>query len=151
MAAGYSKRSLTQKLGLKEGYIIVLLNHPEDYGQLLHPIPNGSSVYDTLQKDSDFIQIFTKEKNELEKLFPEAKKSLKPNGSLWISWPKKSSGNTVIARKKTTKQSPTISDLNENIIREVGLANGLVDVKVIAVDENWSGLKFVYRIKDRAN
>jgi len=85
--------------------------------------------------DYDFIQVFVRGKQELESIFPLAARMLTPNGSLWVSWPK---GKSKI---------PT--DLNENIVREVGLSLGLVDVKVVAVDEDWSGLKFVYRLKDR--
>lgn len=81
------------------------------------------------------IQYYTDSRSDLEKTFPLLKKSLAPDCALWISWPKASSG------KKT--------DLNENVVREIGLKNGLVDVKVIAVDEVWSGLKFVFRLKDR--
>jgi hypothetical protein len=83
----------------------------------------------------DFVQFFTKERAELEAEFPALKQAIASNGSLWISWPKKA--------------SKVATDLNENIVREVGLAHGLVDVKVCAVDEIWSGLKFVFRVKDR--
>ncbi len=84
----------------------------------------------------DFIQLFVTQRADLKHRFKDAKKCLARNGSLWISWPKKASG--------------TPTDLNENSIREIGLGIGLVDVKVCAVDETWSGLKFVYRLKDRA-
>lgn len=153
--AGYLQKSLTQKLGIKEGHIISLLNAPDEYGLQLFPIPPGCSIYDKLIEPADFIQYFSKSKADLNKAFPDLKKYLKPAGSLWISWPKKSAKPSVIARSETTRscarrvQSRPKSDLNENIIREIGLANGLVDVKVIAVDEVWSGLKFVYRLSDR--
>ena len=81
------------------------------------------------------IHYYTDTKSDLEKQFPSLKKLLAPDATLWISWPKAASG----------KQT----DLNENIVRDIGLKYGLVDVKVIAVDEIWSGLKFVYRLKDR--
>ncbi len=83
----------------------------------------------------DFVHYFVQQRDELTKIFPQLATIIKPNGMIWISWPKGSS------RIET--------DLNENIIRDIGLANGLVDVKVIAVDDEWSGLKFVYRLKDR--
>lgn len=136
MAAGYSHKSLTEKLGIKPSSSVILLNHPEDYGHLLFPLPESCSVFDELQEQADLIQFFTKSKDELEKMFPKLKNYLKPTASLWISWPKGSS------KVKT--------DLNESIVQKIGLENGLVDVKVIAVDETWSGLKFVFRLKDRS-
>ncbi len=135
MNAGYSKKTLSQKLGIKQGYIISLINPPEDYGHLLFPIPPDCSIFDELIEPSDIIQYFASGKETFKKDFTKLKSKLKQDGSLWISWPKGSS------KIKT--------DLNENVIREIGLAEGLVDVKVIAVDEKWSGLKFVYRVKDR--
>lgn len=137
MTAGYSGKPLSQKLGIKATSTVTLVNAPEDYGHLLFPVPEGCSIYDTLTEVSDIIQFFATDKATLEKEFPNVKSKLKPNGFLWISWPKR------------TAKPPIPSDLNENIIREIGLENGLVDVKVIAVDETWSGLKFVYRVKDR--
>jgi hypothetical protein len=86
-------------------------------------------------KDLDFIHVFVKNQNALTTAFEYSRK-MKPNGMLWVSWPKKTSG------------VPT--DVNENLVRDVGLAAGLVDVKICAVDEIWSGLKFVYRLKDRS-
>ncbi len=135
MVAGYSQKTLTQKLGIKQGYIISLINSPEDYGHLLFPIPPDCSVFDDLIEPSDTIQYFASDKTNLEKDFRKLRGNLKKDGSLWISWPKKSS------KVKT--------DLDENNVREIGLKEGLVDVKVIAVNEKWSGLKFVYRIQDR--
>src|SRR5205807_793877 len=91
-----------------------------------------------LQNDKwDFIQYFSKSQEDLKEKFPLLKKALLKNGMLWISWPKGAYCNFVG------------SDLNENIIRDIGLENGLVDIKVIAVGEEWSGLKFVFRLKDR--
>jgi hypothetical protein len=83
----------------------------------------------------DFIQFFSSRRSHLDEQFPKLKASLSPSGMLWVSWPKGSSG------------VPT--DLTENVVRDIGLTNGLVDVKVCAVDETWSGLKFVFRLKDR--
>ena len=130
MSAGYSKRSLAEKLGIKEGMRTLLLNEPKGYEGTL-------SVAAKKKIDGlfDFMQFFTADKSELEKNFPKLKKALAQAGMLWISWPK---GSSKVA-----------TDLNENIVREIGLKNGLVDVKVCAVDETWSGLKFVYRTRDR--
>ena len=133
--AGYSKTPLVQKLGLKAGQKAVVLNAPRGYRQTLGALPEGASVVESLSSESEFIHLFTTERGELEGKFAGLKRKLAPHGTLWISWPKG-------AAKMET-------DLNENIVREIGLKNGLVDVKVCAVDEVWSGLKFVYRLKDR--
>lgn len=133
--AGYSKRSLVEKLGLKTGFKAHIINPPENYGETLGELPPGVTVTGTLAGPLDFIQFFTTARVDLEAQFTILKQSLTPTGMLWVSWPKKAS------KLKT--------DLDENIIREIGLAHGLVDVKVCAVDEQWSGLKFIYRLKDR--
>ena len=134
---GYSKRSLAEKLGIKPHGCVVVLNKPPQYEELVAPLPVGTTITEALFKDSAFIHFFVTEKSVLEKRFAKLKKHLKEDGILWISWPKGSS------------KIPT--DLNENSIRDIGLAHGLVDVKVCDVDEDWSGLKFVYRLVDRKN
>jgi hypothetical protein len=131
--AGYSKRSLVEKLGIREGAEILIVHAPLDYDQALSPLPSGVLQKKKLIQSLEFIQFFTKQKKELLKEFPKLKKHLRPKGILWISWPKGSS------KVKT--------DLNENIVREIGLANGMVDIKVCAVDEIWSGLRFAFRLK----
>ena len=88
-----------------------------------------------LEGPLDFIHFFTRKREDLEEGFPRLKRELSQKGMLWVSWPKGSS------RVET--------DLDENVVREVGLKNGLVDVKICAVDETWSGMKFVYRLRDR--
>jgi hypothetical protein len=133
--AGYSKKSLVTKLGIKPGTRIHFAKPPPNYDRTLGELPAAVEIADKLDDSLDFVQFFTQERTELEAEFPVLKQAIAYDGSLWISWPKKAS------KVKT--------DLNENIVREVGLANGLVDVKVCAVDEIWSGLKFVYRVKDR--
>ncbi len=132
----YSKKSLLQKLGIKEGMNICILNEPDNYKESLGKIPYAPPAYQNDNEPYDFVHFFTKSQELLKEEFPKLKKSLKKNGMIWISWPK---GACNIA-----------TDLNENIIRTIGLKNGLVDVKVISIDEVWSGLKFVYRLKDRA-
>jgi hypothetical protein len=129
--AGYSKRSLPEKLGIKEGTEIRIVNSPPDYDQTLIPLPKGVSRASKLKPSMGFIQFFTKQRSELLKKFPDLMKHLAPKGILWISWPKGSS------KVKT--------DLNENVVRDIGLANGMVDIKVCAVDEIWSGLRFAFR------
>ena len=134
MVAGYSKKPLAEKLGMKEGFRIIIINPPRDYLNTLE-IPRRAIVTNQLQGPLDFIQFFTKLRNELEVQFPDLRRELLKGGMLWISWPKGS--------------SKVETDLNEGIVREIGLKNGLVDVKVCAIDEVWSGLKFVYRRNDR--
>lgn len=133
--AGYSKRSLVEKLGIKPGYKIHIANSPEGYGKTLGKLPEKTVVARSLDSSCDFIHFFTTDRAELESGFPKLKKHLASAGMLWISWPKGAS------KIKTA--------VNENIAREIGLQNGLVDVKVCAVDDVWSGLKFVFRLKDR--
>ncbi len=133
--AGYSEKSLVQKLGIKSGMRLIILNAPEDYDTTLGRLPDAVEVVDTFDGSFDLIQFFATESTQLGAEFPRLKNGLSQTGMLWVSWPKKA--------------AKIPADLNENIIRETGLSNGLVDVKVCAVDERWSGLKFVYRLKDR--
>lgn len=133
--AGYSKTPLVKKLGIKPGFRVIILNAPENYVQTLGELPGDIRIADSLADSFDFIHFFTTRRETLAAEFPQLKQALAPSGILWISWPKRS------ARVET--------DLTEDIIRAIGLENALVDVKVAAVDEVWSGLKFVYRLKDR--
>jgi hypothetical protein len=133
--AGYSGTPLVKKLGVKENSVMYVYDPPKDYFDWLSPLPKGVNVQSRAMGEMDFIHVFTRQLNVFKKQFLECKKHLKKEGMLWISWPKKS--------------SKVDTDLDENIIRDFGLANGLVDVKVCAVDEVWSGLKFVIRVKDR--
>src|SRR5512135_130752 len=134
--AGYSGTPLIKKLGIKPGQRIALLSGPPGYRKTLGPLPGEVKWAEQLDENLDFIQLFVTTQAELKRRFKEAKEWLAAQGSLWVSWPKKASG--------------VATDLNENAIRKLGLELGLVDVKVCAVDETWSGLKFVYRLKDRA-
>ena len=134
--AGYAKRSLADKLGLKAGSRVSFSNAPRHYSSLL-ALPAGEvELVGDRSRDLDFLHLFVRDRKRLMAAFPKAKRRIKSNGSLWVSWPKLTSS--------------LAGDLTENGVREVGLANGLVDVKVAAIDEDWSGLKFVYRLKDRA-
>lgn len=135
MPAGYSGTPLAKKLGIKPGMRVAALGAPPDYPALLEPIPEGATVGDALGTEAAFIHFFTTERTVLEARLPRLKAALASDGMLWISWPKK-------AAKVET-------DVDENVVRKAGLEAGLVDVKVCAVDETWSGLKFVYRLKDR--
>ena len=131
--AGYSGTPLPKKLGIKPNYRAAFLNLPAEVKAELDDALSSCE----LTKDGrlDLAMIFTKDKAELKKQFSQFAKQLAPSGMLWVGWPKKSSG--------------VASDLNENDLRQIGLDVGLVDVKVCAVSDVWSGLKFVIPVKDR--
>ena len=133
--AGYSKRTLQEKLGIKEGARIALVNTPEGYSGTLGVLPKGTIVAAGKSGSLDLIQCFTRRRAALERGIAGLKSRLQPAGALWVSWPKGSSG--------------VATDLSEDIVRQIALKNGLVDVKVCAVDDVWSGLKLVVRLKDR--
>jgi len=124
-----------QKLGIKDGWAIAILNAPKGYDRVLGKLPPRVNHEARAAGPLDFIQFFTSEKQQLERRFAALVGALAPAGMLWISWPKQASG--------------VATDLTEDVIRAIGLAHGLVDVKVAAVDDVWSGLKFVRRLKDR--
>jgi hypothetical protein len=133
--AGYSGTPLVKKLGLKAGQRAVFLHAPGDYQRTLGELPASVQCSSRCSGVADFIQLFASDRASLQEEFEKARGHLAPDGALWISWPKRTSGMRA--------------DLDENIIRAAGLKLGLVDVKVCAVDETWSGLKFVFRLKDR--
>ena len=136
MPAGYSGTPLLKKLGIKPDYALIIWQQPEHYFDLLGELPAGCSLLDESAAESaDFIHLFCKQRDELIQQAPIAKAALKKTGMLWVSWPKGSS------------DIPT--DLKRDPIRTYLLGLGLVDTKVAAVDDDWSGLKFVYRVKDR--
>ncbi len=126
--AGYSKRPLVEKLGITVTATKAIIEAPEGFEALI-----GGASFDTeLSLDSyDYLHFFTGSTLALESIFPILAKRLSRGGILWISWPKKASGLQT--------------DLGENAVRMLGLATGLVDVKVCAIDEVWSGLKFMHR------
>lgn len=131
--AGYSGTPLVKKLGLKPG-INIVMRAPEGYEQLLD-LDNDIVLINRLQPQASFIQAFFTAKRRLDNDFEILMKNLAPDGQLWISWP------------KATSKIET--DLSENLVRQVGLDHSLVDVKIAAIDDDWSALKFVYRVKDR--
>lgn len=134
---GYSGTPLPKKLGIKPGFRVNLVSAPTDVlEELRGALADCESTRDGTSKSLlDFAMIFTKSQSELKKEFRRLAKLLQPAGMLWIGWPKKGCG--------------VATDLDGNKVREIGLAAGLVDVKVCAVTEIWSGLKFVRRLKDR--
>jgi hypothetical protein len=133
--AGYSGTPLVQKLGIKPDARLHLANAPADFDTTLGPLPPGVEHVGTAGKNIAVAVLFVKDRADLAARFAKLAARLAPHGMLWVGWPKKASG------------VPT--DLTENAVREIGLAAGLVDVKVCAIDDVWSGLKFVYRLKDR--
>jgi|SRR5271165_4249372 len=132
---GYSGTPLPKKLGIKEGFRVCFVAAPSDVLSELKAALASCEAGPNGKAPIDFAMVFTKSRADLTKEFRRVSKQLAPAGMLWVSWPKKSSGVTT--------------DLDENIVRDIGLAAGLVDVKVCAVTEVWSGLKFVRRLKDR--
>lgn len=120
---------------MKEGLTACVLNPPAKYFDWLAPLPEGAVFKPALRSTLDFIHFFVTKQSEFRTNLIRAKEHLQPDGLIWVSWPKKSSS--------------VPSDLDENIIRDFGLRSGLVDVKVCAVDDIWSGLKFVIPVKDR--
>jgi hypothetical protein len=128
-SAGYSKTPLPRKLGIKPGHRVMVLNAPEGFAL------EGVDPVRTARGLADVILSSHTERRELEKRMPVLRERMEQNAGLWIAWPKRAS------------RQPT--DLTEDVVREIALANRLVDVKVAAVDETWSGLKLVIRLKDR--
>jgi hypothetical protein len=134
-ASGYSRTPLARKLGLKEGYIISVINSPDYYFQLFTDLPDKLEIVDNAGLKKNGIHYFVKEQKQLLKDIRQLKAQMKQDGMIWISWPKKA--------------SKLASDVTEDVIREIALENGLVDIKVCAVDEVWSALKLVIPVKDR--
>ncbi|MGB0006333.1 MAG: DUF3052 family protein [Candidatus Sulfotelmatobacter sp.] len=137
--SGYSGTPLPKKLGIKPGFHVQLVNAPAEVRAELSGAPAECSINQrksSLDKSPlDFVMLFTRSRLELRREFSRMAKQLAPAGMLWVSWPKKSSG--------------VATDVDGNLVREIGLAAGLVDVKVCAVTDVWSGLKFVRRLQDR--
>lgn len=133
--AGYSGTPLAKKLGIKEGAKLHLVRAPENYLKVIAPVPTGVKVASRMSGDIDIVHVFSTQKSQLTQTLRVCLEKLKPDGAIWVSWPKKAS-------KVTT-------DITEDTIREIALPMGLVDIKVCAVDEVWSGLKLVIRKENR--
>ncbi|MEM9953836.1 MAG: DUF3052 domain-containing protein [Chloroflexota bacterium] len=135
MSSGYSKTPLIKKLGIKPSFKIHIINAPENYFGLLGGLPDNVEIVDLKTGELDLIHCFFLQAKDLQDMLPSLHKALKPNGMIWISWAKKA--------------SKIETDLNRDVIREMGLAQGLVDVKVGSIDDTWSGLKFVIPVANR--
>jgi hypothetical protein len=133
--AGYSGTPLPKKLGIKENQRIALVNKPASFQKQLGALPTNTHVVSKLTAPLDLVVLFVESERALAKQFPAIAKKISTNGMIWVAWPKKSSGVS--------------SDLSFELVQRIGLDCGLVDVKICAVDEVWSGLKFVIRLKDR--
>jgi hypothetical protein len=133
--AGYSGTPLPKKLGIRPGARLGLIDAPEAFDVVLGELPDGVRVRRVAREPLDVIVAFFRERRAVARGLPALRGALDPAGGLWIAWPKRASG------------VPT--DLTEDVVRELGLAAGLVDNKVCAIDEVWSGLRLVYRLRDR--
>ena len=137
MSAGYSGTPLAKKLGIAEGDLVAALGAPSHFADLLEPLPRGVTLRGDLRARAphDVLVAFVRDARELRERYAKALARLDPHGGLWIAWPKQS--------------SPLATDLRESDVRAHGLSSGLVDNKICAIDEDWSGLCFVVRTRDR--
>ena len=133
--AGYSGTPLPKKLGIKENLRLAFVNAPRGFVSGLGKLPSNTRVSSGLTAPLDLVVLFVDRERKLSLQFPELASRLSSNGMLWVAWPKKSSG--------------VATDLAFENVQRIGLDCGLVDVKICAIDDVWSGLKFVYRLKDR--
>jgi hypothetical protein len=134
MSAGYSGTPLAKKLGIRAGARVLLIGAPEGFDQTLSPVPEGVLFLRQARAPLDVVVLFCRQARELRRL-PQLAAALAPAGGLWVAWPKKASG--------------VATDLAFDVVQHAGLALGLVDNKVCAVDETYSGLRFVIRKQDR--
>jgi hypothetical protein len=130
-----TRKPLINKLGIRPGDLILILNPPDYYPELLGELPEDVNFARDLQHPLDFVQYFAQTKTDLVQALPGLKQIIAVDGALWICW--------------LQQAASAQSDLTETTIREMGSSVGLVDVKVVAIDENWSALKFIYRLEDR--
>ena len=135
--AGYSGTPLARKLGIKEDYRVALVNAPGNFPAEVGRLPAGALIVPRLRSSLDLILFFATSQSELRKRFANLAARLTPDGMLWVAWPKRSSGVST--------------DLSFEVVQRMGLERGLVDTKVCAVNEVWSGLRFVVRLRDRSS
>src|SRR6185369_4704955 len=133
--AGYSSTPLPKKLGIKENSRLAFVNAPRGFHDYLGLLPESAEVVKRLTKPLDLVLLFVTTESALVRDFAKLAGKLASNGMIWIAWPKKSSG--------------VATDLSFERVQRIGLDAGLVDVKICAIDETWSGLKFVFRLRDR--
>jgi hypothetical protein len=133
--SGYSGTPLARKLGIAPGCRLYLVAPPDNYGALVAPLPEGVRTVSRIGADTDIIHVFAMRRAELERALGASLKAMRADAVIWVSWPKKSSGLS--------------SGITEDVVRELALPLGLVDIKVCAVDDTWSGLKLVVRKSER--
>jgi hypothetical protein len=133
--AGYSGKQLSQKLGIKPGFRIFVHSSPKPYSEIVGNLPDSAKVVERATASLDMVHLFATEAAGLAGKLRRLRKTIAPDGMIWVSWPKKASG--------------VATDLSDVVVREAALALGLVDVKVCAIDETWSGLKFVIPVEQR--
>ena len=135
MTAGYSGTPLVKKLGIREGMTWAVVDAPDHYLELLPGLPSGLTRAPADAPGVDFVHLFVRASDGLEARLRALRGSMAQDGMVWVSWPKKASG--------------VATDVTGDVVRSAALAAGLVDVKVCAVDDTWSGLKLVIRTADR--
>jgi hypothetical protein len=137
LSSGYSGTPLAKKLGIREGHRVAVMGGPPHFASLLDPLPATVRLRTDLRGRGPFdvIVVFTRTHRQLTDRFERARPRLEIAGGLWVAWPKRS--------------SPLATDLREAAVREYGLSAGLVDNKICAIDDDWSGLRFVVRLRDR--
>jgi hypothetical protein len=137
--AGYSGTPLAKKLGIKEGHVVGVVAEPAGFADLLEPLPPGVQLVNGVRSRRDVVVMFARQRREIESKLAALTKAIFPDGAIWIAWPKKSAA----------KQLGIATDITEDTVREVALPTGLVDNKVCAIDEIWSGLRLVVRRENR--
>jgi hypothetical protein len=137
--AGYSGTPLAQKLGIKEGHTVGLVNPPDGFTALLEPLPERVTLVSGVRSRRDVVVMFARLRGELESKLTALTKAVFPDGAIWIAWPKKSAAKAL----------GIATDITEDTVREVALPTGLVDNKVCAIDDTWSGLRLVVRREHR--
>ena len=133
--AGYSGTPLPKKLGIREGDAVAFRRAPEGFAETLGPLPGGVQIKQRVAAPVDVVVAFFERRAELSRRLDALAAAIHPDGALWVAWPKRASG--------------VATDVGENALRDVGLAAGLVDNKVCAIDDTWSGLRLVHRIENR--
>lgn len=129
--SGYSGTPLPRKLGIGDGAVVAVLDDPGHFRLLLGPLPASVELRDSVRGKVDVAVLFVTRRAALVRRLPAARRAIFPDGGLWVAWPKRSSG--------------AVTDMSEDVVREVGLPTGLVDNKVCAIDDTWSGLRLVHR------
>jgi hypothetical protein len=137
MVAGYSGRSVVQKLGIKPGFRIFVDGAPASYDRVVGELPADTTIAPRMKATLDMVHLFAMKAASLRKKLPACRDAIAPDGMVWVSWPKKSSG--------------VATDVTENVVRDTALSLGLVDIKVCAIDETWSGLKLVIPLSRRSD